>query len=104
MASLQKIFESESLEQRKKRLNKESQAHCRKKQKSEKTKYKAGINLIDGQQINIKRHELKRMDQICVYCGAKYWIDEKDQGSSLISPSFAVCCANGKVSLSPLLK
>jgi hypothetical protein len=44
------------------------------------------------------------MNQICIHCGAKFWIDEKDQNSSRVSPSFAVCCAGGKVSLPPLLK
>jgi PIF1-like helicase/Helitron helicase-like domain at N-terminus len=102
MASLQEIFESETSEQRKKRLNKESQSRCRKRQKNN---YKAGINLLNGQQyININRHELDRMDQICIYCNAKFWIDEKDHRSSQRSPSFAVCCAGGKVRLPPLLK
>jgi hypothetical protein len=101
MASFQEIVGSEAPEQRKKRLNKERQIHYRKKQKTE---YKAGINLIDRQHISIKHHELKRMDQICVHCGAKFWIEEKDHSSNKTSPTFAVCCAGGKVSLQPLLK
>ena len=44
------------------------------------------------------------MDQICVYCDAKFWIEERDQYSSQTSPSFTVCCAGGKVRLPPLLK
>ena len=44
------------------------------------------------------------MDQICTHCGAKFWIDEKDHNSSQISPLFAMCCADGKISLPPLLK
>lgn len=62
MTSLKEIFEGETPEQRKKRLNKESQAHHRKK-------YKVSINLIDRQHTNIKHHELGRMDQICIHCG-----------------------------------
>jgi hypothetical protein len=44
------------------------------------------------------------MDQICVHCGAKFWIEEKDRDSRQSSPSFALFCAGGKVSLPPLLK
>ena len=44
------------------------------------------------------------MDQICVHYGAKFWMDEKVQSSSQAFPSFAVCCAGGKVSLPPLLR
>src|ERR1044072_2710578 len=44
------------------------------------------------------------MDQICIHCNAKFWIDERDQKSSQASSSFAVCCAGSKVSLPPLLK
>ena len=82
MASLQEIFKDERPEQRKKRLNKESQSCYQKKQRSEKTKYKTRINLIDRQYINITRHELGRMDQVCVHCDARFWIDEKDRNSS----------------------
>ena len=101
MTSQQEMFEGEQSEQRKKRLHKESQARYKKRQR---TKYRAGIDLTDGQHISIERHELGRMDQICVHCGAKFWIDEKDQNSSKKSPSFAVCCAGGKVNLPPLLR
>ena len=44
------------------------------------------------------------MDQICVYCGAKFWIEERNHGSNQTSPAFAVCCAGGKVSLPALLE
>jgi hypothetical protein len=44
------------------------------------------------------------MDQLCLHCDAKFWIDEKNQKSTWISPTFSVCCANGKVKLMPLLK
>ena len=103
MASLQEIFENETPNQRKRRLHNERQAHYHYKKK-QKTKYKLGINLIGEQHINIERHKLKRMDQICTHCGAKFWIDEKDHNSSQISPLFAMCCAGGKVSLPLLLK
>ena len=43
------------------------------------------------------------MDQICLFCGAKFWIEERDCNSNLTSPTFAICCAGGKVKLPPLL-
>src|SRR5688572_11468879 len=103
MASLQEIIESETSDQRKRRLYDKRQArfHYKKKQK---TNYKLGINLMGEQHINIERHKLKRMNQICTHCGAKFWIDEKDHSSSQISPLFTMCCAGGKVNLPPLLK
>src|SRR5262249_23148295 len=72
----------------KRRLKNERQAAYRKRQKT----------------TNTERHELGRMDQICVHCGAKFWMDEKDQSSSRASPSFSVCCAGGKVRLPSLLR
>ena len=91
-------------EQRKRKLKRENQSRYRKKQK---TKHRSGINLLERQQQyanNILHYELGRMDQICIHCNAKFWIDEKDHNSSQVSPSFAVCCAGGKVRLPPLLK
>ncbi|CAG8792515.1 10471_t:CDS:2, partial [Gigaspora margarita] len=52
----------------------------------------------------IKRYELGRMDQTCAYCGAKFWMEEKDLSSNRRSPTFAICCAHGKVCLPPLLE
>ena len=102
MASPQEIFESETPDQRKKRLSRERQSHHYKRQK---TQHRTGINLLEEQQcINIRRHELGRMDQVCIHCGARFWMNEKNQSSSLRFPSFAVCCAGGKVNLPPLLK
>ena len=49
------------------------------------------------------RHDLGRMDQLCLHCNAKFWMGEKDINSSQASPTFAVCCAGGKVKLPPLL-
>jgi hypothetical protein len=50
MTSLQRIFESETHNQRKRRLNNERQAHYKKKQKARQNS------------VTIKRHELGRMD------------------------------------------
>jgi len=92
MASLQRTLQSETPKQRKRRLNNERQAtHYKKKQKTKQDS------------ISIRRHELGRMNQICIHCNAKFWIEEKDGNSPKTSPSFAVCCAGGKVSLPPLL-
>ena len=52
----------------------------------------------------IVRHDCGRMDQLCSYCGSKFWIGERNQKSTLTSPTFFVCCAAGKVRLTPLLK
>ena len=102
MTSLQETFESETSEiTRKRRLHNESQTRYRKRQKTTYRGYRTGINLMD---ISIKHHELGRMDQVCIHCGAKFWIEERDQHSSQTSPAFAVCCAGGKVSLPPLFK
>ena len=60
MASLQEIFEDERPEQRKRRLNKERQTSYRKKQKSEK----------------LTRHELGRMDRVCIHCGERQIVEE----------------------------
>ncbi|PKK55868.1 hypothetical protein RhiirC2_801298 [Rhizophagus irregularis] len=43
------------------------------------------------------------MNQMCLHCGARFWLCEKDQNSSLSSPRFAMCCADGKVRLPPVL-
>ncbi|CAI2193395.1 11755_t:CDS:2, partial [Funneliformis geosporum] len=67
--------------------------------------HKAGINHLNNHQYNdIRHHKLGRMDQFCIHCNAKFWINEKDKSGSLTFPSFAVCCTSGKVNLPPLLK
>ena len=40
---------------------------------------------------------------MCLHCNARFWTGEKDINSSQASPTFAVCCAGGKVKLPPLL-
>ena len=97
MASFQRTFENETHEERRMRLKSKYQARYRKRQK---TRHEANI---DSTNIGIKHHELGKMDRVCVHCNAKFWIEEKDQKSNCTSPSFAVCCAGGKVSLPPLL-
>ncbi|CAB4491168.1 unnamed protein product [Rhizophagus irregularis] len=92
MTSNQRTFQSETPRERKRRLNNERQAaHYRRRQRRQNN-------------ISIERHDLGRMDQICTYCGAKFWMNEKDKHSTQNSPSFAVCCAGGKVGLPPLLR
>jgi hypothetical protein len=92
------MLESEAPDQRKKRLINKNQANYRKKQK-------LNINPTSRQDnIGAKCHELGRMDQICTHCGAKFWMDEKDQHSSQSFPTFTVCCAGSKVRLPCLLR
>ena len=85
------MLESEMHEQRRKRLKSERQAAYKKRQK---TKHNTSI----------KRHELGRMDQVCIHCGAKFWIEERTHDNVKNSQAFTKCCAGGKVSLSPLLE
>ena len=92
------MVESEIFEQRNKRLRNKKQANYRKRQK---TRYYETNKQNNN---NTKRHKLGRMDRICIHCGAKFWIEEKDCNSSQTSPSFTVCCAGGKVNLPPLLE
>ncbi|CAG8791931.1 18946_t:CDS:2 [Dentiscutata erythropus] len=49
--------------------------------------------------IKTLRYDMRRMDQTCRYCKAKFWILEKNQNSGLAFPRFSVCCVNGKVKL-----
>ena len=96
------MFGSETSEQCKKRLRNKNQANYRKKQK---TKHSAVMNPTCKQDNNrTKCHELGRMDQICIHCGANFWMEERDQCSNQTFPSYSVCCAGGKVSLPPLLR
>src|SRR3989337_4572996 len=98
MASAQNSFETaETPEQRRKRIGREKQAHYKKKQKINHTEDNIHID-------RIVRHDLGRMNQTCTHCGAKFWLSEKDQKSTRTSPTFAMCCAGGRVSLPPLLK
>jgi len=54
--------------------------------------------------INGIHHDLEHMDQICLHCGAKFWMSKKNQRSTQISPTFTICCVDGKVKLIFLLK
>ncbi|PKY39566.1 hypothetical protein RhiirA4_312718, partial [Rhizophagus irregularis] len=83
---------SETTDQRKKRLCKERVSRFRKKQKNNCTEKRE------------ERHELGNMEQTCIHCDAKFWIEERVRNSSRVSPAFAICCASGKVNLPPLLE
>ncbi|RIA81270.1 hypothetical protein C1645_675349, partial [Glomus cerebriforme] len=48
-------------------------------------------------------HELGRMNQTCIHCGAKFWMEEKNRNTSLASPAFSTCCAHAKVRLPRLI-
>ncbi|RIB26115.1 hypothetical protein C2G38_2164207 [Gigaspora rosea] len=49
--------------------------------------------------LRLTRHNLGNMDQRCRYCGALLWIDERKAGTSMRSPIFTTCCAEGKTIL-----
>ena len=96
------MLENEMHEQRKKRLKSERQATYKKRQK---TKYKSNVNPTNRQDsTGIKRHELGRINQICICCGAKFWVEEKNHNSRKNSLAFTKYCADGKVILPSLLE
>lgn len=91
-------------EQRRKKLKSQHQAIYRKRKK-QRTTHESNLNLLNRQVNNgINRHELGRMDQICIHCGAKFWIEEKTYDNTNVSRAFTKCCAGGKVNLPPLLE
>src|SRR6266498_2971439 len=91
MASINKRNSKEkSFNDRQKRLNRERVSNYKKSYMN---------NTTDG-----VHHDLGHMDQICLHCGAKFWMGEKNQRSTQISPTFTICCADGKVKLTSLLK
>ncbi|CAG8545368.1 10198_t:CDS:2 [Acaulospora morrowiae] len=53
-------------------------------------------------QVNQECYKLGRIDQTCIHCGTKFWIEEKDQSSSRKFPKFSICCTHGKVHLPSL--
>src|SRR5687767_10391814 len=92
MASINKRNSKEkSLNDRQKRLNRERASNYYKKRHMN--------NNTDD-----IRHDLGHMNQICSHCDAKFWMGEKNQRSTQISPTFTVCYADGKVKLTSLLK
>ncbi|GBB91115.1 hypothetical protein RclHR1_18230005 [Rhizophagus clarus] len=93
MTPEQEAAETPQLRQR--RLTKERQTRFRKRQKNN----ERGTDELGCVDNGITRHELGRMDQTCVHCGAKFWLEEKDHNSSHASPTFSFCCAHGKVLL-----
>ena len=37
------------------------------------------------------------MDEVCMFCQALHWLDERLSNSSMIRPKFGTCCYQGKV-------
>jgi hypothetical protein len=94
---------SEPSELRRKRLAKERQTCLRKKRKINDNDERRSDELgyLDNR---ITRHELGRMDQICIHCGAKFWMEERNRSSNRASPTLSICCAHGKVLLPRLIE
>ncbi len=44
------------------------------------------------------------MDQICIYCNIKFWMQKKDYKSNRTSSKLIICCVSNIVHLSPLYK
>ena len=62
---------SEISDDRQRRLNQERQSNYRRRHTNTST-----VNA------NAIRHDLGRMNQVCIYCGSKFWMNEKDQRST----------------------
>ncbi|GBB84444.1 hypothetical protein RclHR1_01100036 [Rhizophagus clarus] len=88
----QEAYEAPDLRQKK--LAKERQVQFRKSNNNERR--------ISDELESILLHDLGQIDQICVHCGAKFWMEERDHSSNRASPTFSICCAHGKVLLPPL--
>ena len=66
------MFETETFEQHNKRLRNKNQAN-----------YRTNINSTNNQNnVGMKRYELGSMNKLCIHCGAKFWMNEKDQYSN----------------------
>ena len=50
----------------------------------------------------VARHDLGRMDNICIHCHAAHWHGEKLSNSPMYSPHFSSCCLEGKIQLATL--
>jgi hypothetical protein len=74
---------TETHKQRRKRLANERLRNYRKKQK---VNTSTGVPIITKEvsqkKCGIVRHELGTMDQLCIHCGAKFWMEEKDRSSN----------------------
>src|ERR1043165_3467056 len=99
MSSDQKVSETPKI--RRKRLVNERKFRSRKIQKADASS-KRKTSELECTDNGISRHELGRMNQTCIHCGAKFWMEEKNHDSSLASPAFSTYCSRGKVHLSRL--
>ena len=73
MASIEEIYNrSETSNDRQRRLNQNRQRNYKRRRIN---------NNIDV------RHDLGSMDQLCLHYGAKFWMDEKNQRSTQLSPT-----------------
>ncbi|RIA81727.1 hypothetical protein C1645_700611, partial [Glomus cerebriforme] len=61
------------------------------------------MNELECMDNSLIRHELGKMNQTCIHCDAKFWMEEKNQNTSLASPAFSTCCVHGKVHLPRLI-
>src|SRR3954454_11052153 len=76
MPSRQEAVETPKLRQ--KRLTKERQARFRKSNKRKMDELEC-----------ITHHDLGRIDQICIHCDDKFWMEEKNHSSNRTSPTFS---------------
>src|SRR5438105_1992360 len=73
---------SETPKLRQKRLAREKKASSRKGKRTSDESSVLEARMPSGINNGIPRYELGRMDQVCVRCGAKFWMEEKDRNSN----------------------
>jgi hypothetical protein len=94
---------SEMSKLRQKKLAKERQTCLRQKRNINNNNERRSDELryLDN---GIMCHELGRMDQVCIHCGAKFWMEERNSSSSRASPTLSICCVHSKVLLPRLIE
>ncbi len=86
---------SKSSDQYGKRLARERKNNSRKRQKINNTERRVHSEVC---------HDLGKINQLCLHCDTKFWLQEKDHKSSQASLTFTIYYSNRKVRLLPLLE
>ena len=55
------------------------------------------VNIDDFQEKDVKELDFGPMDQVCEFCGAKFWNAERNSDGT-----YSKCCNNGKIKLPPV--
>ena len=57
----------------------------------------AKVNIDDFQEKDVKELDFGPMDQVCEFCGAKFWNAERNSDGT-----YSKCCSHGKIKLPPV--